>query len=208
MDSLIDWILRHAQHAHWFVFGTILLAGVNIPISIDVVVILAGFLAATVIPEHLWHLYFAVFFGCYFSAWIAFWFGRLLGKKFSKFKWFNRVAPPERLQKIQKFYAKHGFWTLLVGRFIPFGVRNCLFMSSGMSRISFVKFALWDLFACLLWSSLAFYCFVTLGHNYHLLFQHIKTINIIIFAAFSVTVIAVLWYKRRKKTAIKNEPIQ
>jgi membrane protein DedA with SNARE-associated domain len=204
MEALTEWILRHAEHAHWFIFGAILLAGFNIPISADLMIVIGGFLAATVIPEHLWHLYFAIFVGCYFSAWITYWFGRLLGKRFSKYGWFNRLMPPQRLEKIQRFYSKHGLWTLLLGRFIPFGVRNCIFMSSGMSRISFLKFALWDLMACFTWTAAAFYCFFTLGQNYHLLFDHLKTINIIIFLAFSVTVIGLIWYKRRKKTALKN----
>ncbi len=208
MDTLINWITNHAQHAHWLLLGAILLAGINIPISIDVVLILAGFLAAIIIPDHILHIYVAVFFGCYFSAMISYWFGRLVGQKFSRYKWFCRIAPPQRLQKIQEFYTRFGFWTLLIGRFIPFGVRNCLFMSSGMSRISFLKFITWDFFACLIWVSLAFYCFYSLGNNYHVLLQHIRIVNLTIFAAFSVTVIAWIWYKRRKKIAIKNEPIQ
>ncbi len=208
VDALINWISLHAQHAHWLLFGLILLAGLNLPVSIDVVMIIAGFLAAMIIPEHVLHIYLAVFLGCYFSAMISYWLGRLVGQKFSRYKWFCRIAPPERLQKIQLFYTRYGFWTLLIGRFIPLGVRNCLFMSSGMSRISFFKFIVWDFIACLIWSSLAFYCFYSLGANYHVLLQHIKAINLIIFAAFSVTVIGVIWYKRRKKIAIKNEPIQ
>jgi len=204
MDSLIEWLLGHAQHAHWYIFGAILLAGFNVPISADILIVIAGFLASAVIPEHLWYLYFSIFLGCYFSAWIAYWLGRLLGKRLCKHPWFNRLMPPARLEKIQRFYAKHGLWTLLLGRFIPFGVRNCIFMSSGMSRVSFLKFALWDLLACCTWSSLSFYCFYVLGQNYQLLFNHLKTINMLIFLAFSVTVIGFIWYKQRKKRAVEN----
>jgi membrane protein DedA with SNARE-associated domain len=131
----------------------------------------------------------------------------LLGKRFCRYKWFNRLIPPQRLEKIQRFYGRHGFWTLVLGRFIPFGVRNCIFMSSGMSRLSFLKFALWDLVACLTWSSLTFYIFFTLGQNYQLLFDHLKIINTVIFLAFSVTVIGFIWYKRRKKQAIENSNV-
>lgn len=208
MDTFIDWIVRHAELSHWMLFGAILLAGINIPISIDLLVIVAGFLAATVIPDHFWHLYFAILLGCYFSAWNGYWFGRLLGRKLTKYGWFNRIFPHERMVKIQRFYGRYGIWTFLVGRFIPFGVRNCLFMSSGMSRISFFKFAVWDFFACLLWASTAFYTFYTLGSNYSVLFQHLKVVNLAIFGAFSVTVIALIWYKRRKKRTIENESIQ
>lgn len=204
MESLIGWILEHAQHAHWFIFAAILLAGVNIPISADVLIVSAAVLAATLIPEHVWHLYLAIFLGCYFSAWIAYWFGRLAGKKLLRFAWFQRFFPPQRMTKIQLFYQKHGFWTLMLGRFIPFGVRNCIFMSSGMSRVPFLRFALWDLPACLTWSALSFYLFFTLGKNYQTLLNHLKIVNMVIFLAFGVTVITLVWYKRRRKNTVEN----
>lgn len=204
MESLIEWVLGHAEHAHWFIFGALILAGFNIPVSADFLIVIGGFLAATAVPHHLWHLYFAISIGCYLSACIAYWFGRILGKRFCRYQWFSKLMPPERLEKIQRFYSRHGFWTLLLGRFIPFGIRNCIFMSSGMSRVSYVKFALWDLIACFTWTSVSFYCFYALGQNYQLLFSHLKTVNMLIFLAFSVTVISLIWYKRRKKRALEN----
>ncbi len=204
MEGLIDWIVQHAQHAHWLIFGAILLAGFNIPISVDILVVGAAFLAATLIPEQVWHLYLAIFLGCYFSAWIAYWFGRLVGQQLHQLKWFQKLFPPSRMSRIEQFYRKYGAWTLMLGRFIPFGVRNCIFMSSGMSRIPFYKFALWDLPASFIWSSVSFYLFFTLGKNFQSLLDHLKIINLTIFLAFGVTVITLLWYKRRKKTAVEN----
>lgn len=200
MDTLIGWITTHAPHAHWFLFGLILLAGFNIPISIDILIASAAFVGATIIPEHTWHLYIATFLGCYLSAWIAYWIGRLLAKKLSRFRWFQRIFHMERMEKIHKFYLKHGLWTLIVGRFIPFGIRNCIFMSSGMSRVSFLRFALQDLPACLIWSSLTFYLFFTLGKNIQTVLDHLKIVNTMIFLAFGVTVIALLWYKKKVAT--------
>lgn len=200
MVNLIEWIISHAEHAHWFIFGALILAGVNIPISADVLIIVAAFLAATVIPEHSIHLFFSVFIGCYFSAWTAYWLGRLVGGKLLQYRWFAKLLPQTRLQKIHHFYEKYGFFTLLIGRFIPLGVRNCIFMSSGMSRMHFGKFALWDIVACLAWTSCSFFTFYAIGQNYETLWHYVKTFNLLIFAAFSVTLIALVWYKRRKKT--------
>src|SRR5262249_36255657 len=90
--------------------------------------------------------------------------------------------------------------TLIVGRFIPFGVRNCIFMSSGMSKMHFGKFALMDALACTIWSGTLFYLFLTLGQNYTTLCHHLKKFNLLLFTAFSVTVIGFIWYKARKKT--------
>jgi membrane protein DedA with SNARE-associated domain len=199
MESFLEWVVRYAHQAHWLIFPIILLAGLNIPISVDLIILAAAFLAATVIPQHAWLLYLSIFFGCYFSAWLSYWVGRLAGQKLCRYRWFNKLLPPERLDKTQHFYQKYGFWTLLIGRFIPFGVRNCIFMASGMSRFHFGKFALWDFIACGVWSFSVFYLFFTVGQHYQVVWHYVKTFNLLIFAAFSVTLIGFIWYKRRKK---------
>lgn len=199
MESFIQWIIQHAHQAHWLIFPIILLAGLNVPISVDLIILAAAFLAATVVPEHTLLLYLSIFLGCYFSACLSYWVGRIVGEKLCRFSWFSKLLPESRLNKANRFYQKYGFWTLLLGRFIPFGVRNCIFMTAGMSRLNFGKFVLWDLFACLVWSSSTFYLFFTLGQNYQVVWHYVKTFNLLIFAAFSVTLIAFIWYKRRKK---------
>lgn len=199
MEALINWISAYANYAHWFIFGAIILAGVNIPISADIIILAAAFIAATLVPENTLYLYLAVFLGCYFSAFAAYWLGRLAGNKLCSYSWFAKFFPPKRLEKTKQFYAKYGFWALLIGRFIPFGVRNCIFMTSGMSRLPFGKFALWDLPACFIWSSFYFFLFYLIGQNYAVVYGYLKAFHLLIFAAFSVTLIGFIWYKRRKK---------
>lgn len=201
MDYLIQWISSHSHQAHWVIFGLILLAGVNLPISADLLIVCAAVLAANIIPDNLISLYLAISLGCYFSAWIAYWMGRTLGWKLLSFKWISKILTQERLIRIARFYSKHGFWTLFIGRFIPFGVRNCIFMTTGISRMSFLKFAFFDLIACFTWSSLCFYIFYKIGKNYETLCQYLKTFNIVIFCSFGVTLIGLIWYKRRKLNA-------
>jgi membrane-associated protein len=198
MQKIIEIVTEHAHSAHWYIFGAILLAGVNIPICIDVLILLGAFLSAMVIPEHTLHLFLSCLLGCYFSAWIAYWFGRYLGKKLCSVRWLARWINTSRLEKMKLFYEKNALTTFIVGRFIPFGIRNCLFMSSGMSRMHFGKFALIDIFACTLWCSVCFSLFYYLGQNFQVLWEYVKTFNLLIFAAFSVTVIAWVWYKIRK----------
>ena len=50
IDGIVDWIVQHAPQAPWYIFLAILLAGLGIPISVDILVVIAGFLAATVTP--------------------------------------------------------------------------------------------------------------------------------------------------------------
>lgn len=199
MQNIIDFIINNGQYAPWITFGIILLAGFNIPISIDVIIILSGVLAATTIPEQTLPLYFSILVGTYFSGWIAYGIGRFLGGRLLKLRWFAKIFHEKRLKKVSTFYNKHGFLALLFGRFIPFGIRNCIFMTAGMSDAHFGKFAIRDSIACSIWATTSFYTFFSIGQNYQLLMQKVKIINLIIFLAFSVTVISLVWYKKRKK---------
>jgi membrane-associated protein len=134
---MIEFIQNHAQHAHYVLFGLALLAGMNVPISIDLLMIAGATLASTLIPEHLYLLFFFLFAGCSLSAWIAYALGRFFGIRLMNTRYFSKILNQKRIDQINEFYNTRGFWTLFFGRFIPFGVRNALYMSSGMSKLSF-----------------------------------------------------------------------
>ncbi|HPE85571.1 MAG TPA: DedA family protein [Chlamydiales bacterium] len=198
MEALANFISAHQSYAHWLIFGSILLAGFGIPISIDVVMICSALLAANIIPENVGILFSFTLVGCLLSAWIAYWLGRTAGPKLIKLPVLRTALSEKRLEKTKAFYQKYGFWTFIVGRFIPFGVRNCIFMSSGLSRMAFWKFALFDFIACALWASIAFYAFYSACSNYSTLVGHVKIVNITIFSTFAVAVIGLVCYKKKK----------
>lgn len=134
MDYIIQFIFDHAQYAHWIVFCALMLAGLNIPISEDLMVIFSAVLAATVIPENTIELFVALFLGCYLSDWVCYWIGRKLGPKLWKIRWFSKTFKKKKVEQIHAYYEKYGFFTLLFGRFIPFGVRNALFLTAGLGK--------------------------------------------------------------------------
>ncbi|OGN52453.1 MAG: hypothetical protein A2Y28_03305 [Chlamydiae bacterium GWC2_50_10] len=198
-------MLAHADFAPWYLFGAILLAGFNLPVSIDILLVAAALLAATALPEKMWHLFAAVSIGCYLSAWISYWVGRLLvGRGLLRLKFFSKLLSQERIERVKTFYDKYGLLTLVIGRFIPFGMRNCIFMTTGISRFSFVKFILRDALACLIWSTTAFFLFYFAGQNFETLYPYLKLFNLIIFSLFAIAVIGFVWYKMRKSARSKS----
>lgn len=198
METIYQFIIANQTKAPWIIFSLYLLAGMNIPICIDILVIISAVIAA-MSPEMLWPLFLSAFLGCYFSAWIAYGIGRAFGRKLLKVKWISKILPEEKIKKMEKFYSRKGFLTLLIGRFIPFGIRNAIFMSTGISRSSFIRFALRDLFPAFFWTFVCFFIFYFLGANYESLTHYLKRAHVILFLALSVTVITVFWYKKRKK---------
>lgn len=202
MDAIISFIFENAQYAHWIVFGALMLAGLNVPISEDLMIIFSAVLAATVIPENTYKLFLGVFLGCYLSDWVCYWIGRRFGPKLWNIRWFAKTFDPKKIDQVHQYYARYGFLTLLIGRFIPFGVRNGLFLTAGLGKMPFGKFILSDGIACILSNTVLFTLAYTVGKNYQVLLDALKTLNIFLFSAFVVSIIGFIWYKRKKKAAM------
>ncbi len=192
MEELIQIIQANIQYAHYMIFGALLLAGLNIPVSEDAMLFISAILASQN-PEYLPHLFIAVYLGAYFSDLICYGLGRVLGPKLFEIRFFANMVPPERITKISAYYQKYGVATLIIGRFIPFGVRNALFLTAGLGQMNFIRFALSDLLACTI-SSVSFF---TLYYYYgETVIAYIKQGNIAIFSLLLIFLGAV-WYRNK-----------
>ncbi|NGX31669.1 MAG: Inner membrane protein [Chlamydiae bacterium] len=198
METIVQFIMEHSHMAHWYIFSLLMLAGFNLPISEDLLIILGGTISATLNPENTAKIFICIFLGAYFSDWIVYWLGRIVGPKLQNVRPFKSIFKKNRLEKIQHFYKKYGFLTLLFGRFIPFGFRNALFMTAGMSKMHFLKFILADGIACLVSNSVLFYLSFTLGKNYEALLGTLKIFNVFLFSLFALFIIGFIWYKKKK----------
>ena len=70
--------------------------------------------------------------------------------------WFRSWITPHRIEKIHGYYEKYGIFTFIVGCFIPGGVRNALFLSSGLGKMPFRTFIFRDGVGCFLSCSTLF----------------------------------------------------
>ncbi len=195
MDALTLFIESNIHIAHFIIFGALLLAGLNIPVSEDAMLFISAVLASNH-PEYLPHLFIGVYMGAYLSDLICYSLGRILGPKLFEIAFFSKMVPPERIEKINAFYAKYGIITLIFGRFIPFGVRNGLFLTAGLGQMNFMKFALADLFACTI-STITFF---TLYYHYgSTVINYVKEGNIILFGMV-ISGLLIYWIIKRIKT--------
>jgi len=202
METLLQWLSLHADNAHFIIFGLLVLTGFSLPISEELMLIATGVLASSVIPDNTIHLFLAGLLGCYFSDCVAYWLGRRMGVKLYNVKWLPFSLTEKRVAKMKWFYDNYGFLTLFVGRFIPFGVRNCIFMTAGIGKMHFGKFAASDAVGCLFFSTLIFALAYSFGKNYEIVSQVMHQSNLIIFALFLVGAIGVgMYFAFRKKTA-------
>lgn len=208
MESIFTFICEHANNAHLIFLFLLFLAGLNVPISEDVLLLTGGALVSRCIPDQYLHLYLWMLFGCWVSGWEAYLIGRLFGRKLFNYRFFNHVVNEERIKKLHVTYEKYGIWTFIVGRLIPGGVRNALLITSGMGKMPFLKFAFRDLVAAIISTNIMFYLGYTFGEHYEEIvatFQQYNRVALLLF--FSL--LCFLFFRARqqsKKTAKSNVP--
>lgn len=201
METFFSSICEVAHEAHWIFFLLLMLAGLNLPISEDIILLTGGAIASTCIPEHTLRLYLWIYFGCWISAWEVYWIGRLLGPKLYDFRWSKHWITKERVERLHTYYEKFGVLIFMVGRFIPGGMRNALFLSCGLGKMPFPIFIVRDGFACIISSATLFTLGYQFGKNYDILVSYVKTYNgvalFIIITALAIIGLN-LWLKNRK----------
>lgn len=210
---LLGLIYQYPQWGYVIIFFALILAGCNMPVSEDLMILTTGFLASAVVPEHFFHLWVALFLGAYLGDWISYWTGRLLGNRILQIKWLKKWVNKERIDKMHLFYEKWGFIAFLVGRFIPFGFRNCLFVSAGMGHMSFKKFIIVDGIASLCSTAVGFYLAYTFGQHWKGLFEYLKGFDTIVWVivgsalAVLAGILGWLWYRKKKKLKAPHEDL-
>ncbi len=208
MDILVSILQSAAPQAHFIAFGLLLLAGINIPVSEDIVFIISASLAATVVPENMYKLFAGCFAGAYLSDIIAYSIGRFAGtrilqsSRLYKIKFFNKNFSRAKMIKIETYFSNYGAKTLFFGRFIPFGVRNMLFMTSGLIKMPLKKFLLVDFLALVFTSIILFKLGLIFGENYKNLFSILQQYKIIIFSVF-IAIVLLLFVKHKLKQSNK-----
>jgi LPXTG-motif cell wall-anchored protein len=118
-------------------------AGLGVPISEDLVLLVAGALASQGVTRYVPTLltgYFGVILG---DALIYHW-GKKLGPPAYEHKLVRKVISSERSGKLRSHFARHGFWTVVVGRHMP-GLRAPVFFLAGASGVSFGTFLIADM---------------------------------------------------------------
>ncbi len=202
MDQIAEIINASIHWAPFIIFGLMLLAGCGFPVSEDAMLFISAVLAANN-PDHLVPIFISMFAGAYFSDFIAYGLGRKLGPKLWKFHFFEKIFPRKKVSTIYTFYKKYGALTLIVGRFIPFGVRNALFFTGGMVKTSFIKFALFDCIACTIST---FFFFTIYYHFGNAVIDYVRKGNIALFVSALIAVIII--YAIKKKRAKSKSVIE
>lgn len=201
MEYIVEFISSYISYWPVAAFCVLILAGFNLPVSEDAVIILS----ATMVHQNkklLIPTYLALYSGIFISDIIAFCIGRLLSKGFLQFKFLKKKLTPENMEWVSSHLENHGFKTFITCRFIPFGVRNMLFMGSGFVGLPFSKFVLFDCIAALISSSTLFILVYFIGNAAK---EVLYAIGIILFVAVIIAAYKFFSNKKNKKKELQNQ---
>ena len=188
-SSLIDFMVGLAPHIHYISFLLLVLAGLNLPVSEDMVFIISASIAATMVPGNAPLIFAGCFTGAYLGDMISYGIGRFAGRKVLDTPFFRKRVPESRIERVEGYFERYGSKTLFFGRFIPFGVRNIVFMSAGIGRMSPIRFCIVDFCALCITSSILFFLGYGFGRDIVILFAYLEKYRIVMFLVFIFTLL-------------------
>jgi len=182
----------------------LMLAGCNIPVSEDLIII-TGALLSQEKPFLLVSNLIAIYVGVIASDFLVYWIGTRVRKGTAKSGYFSALIPEKAIEKMHDKLDKYGIFTFIVCRFIPFGVRNTLFFTSGFFKLRLRVFALYDIIAAVISVNTLFFLAFFLGDAVK---RPLKIAGIVLFVLLVSGVITlfirIIFLWRRKKAGVES----
>jgi len=164
MPDFFAFLSGYIQYYPLAAFVCLLLAGCNIPISEDLIIITGAILSEEksflLVPNLI-----AIYIGVIASDFLVYWIGTRVRKGTAKSSYFSALVPERAMKKMHDKLDKYGIFTFIVCRFIPFGVRNSLFFTSGFFSLRLRVFALYDIVAAMISVNTLFFLAYFLGDD-------------------------------------------
>lgn len=134
--------------------------------------------------------------GALFNYYLAMFLGRSFIVKYGRYFLFT----PEKLEKMERFFQKHGAISMFVGRLLP-GVRQYISLPAGISRMNVLVFSIFTVLGAGIWVSVLAVIGYLVGNNEELLKRHLHLATAAL-VLFSVVVLGVYWLRLRRRRSL------
>ena len=198
LDGVVNFIVTTVGNLGYIgIFIMMFLESSFFPFPSEVVMIPAGYLAS----KGEMNLYLAIFFGIIGSLagailnyFLAIKFGRAFLLKYGKYILFKE----ESLNKIERFFQKHGHISTFSGRLIP-AVRQYISLPAGLAKMNLLAFSIYTALGAAIWviilALLGFY----IGENETLVKEYLRVIVISILGLLAILAIFYIRIKLKNK---------
>jgi membrane protein DedA with SNARE-associated domain len=137
---------------------------------------------------------FGSLIGAYANYFVSHYLGRPLILKYGKYV----LIPPEKFERVEQFFLKHGEISTFIGRLLPV-VRHLISIPAGLSGMNHLKFSAYTLAGAGIWCTILAWIGYAIGENQDLIMQYShKALAWVLL--FSVILIAgYIWLHRRRQ---------
>lgn len=192
MEQIIAWLVEAiGKMGYPGIIALMFLESSFFPFPSEVVVPPAGYLAS----QGQMNIYLVVFcgilgslLGAFFNYLIALWLGRPLLLRYGKYFF----LPPERFQKVDRFFFDHGEISTFVCRLIP-GIRQYISFPAGLARMNLLKFSLYTALGAGIWVVVLAWIGYLVGNNMALVKQYSRQATFALIAGIAVLLFIYLY---------------
>jgi membrane protein DedA with SNARE-associated domain len=139
--------------------------------------------------------------GSVISYYMGYLGGRPFVMKVGRYLLLNR----EHLEWTERWFDRHGSWTIFVSRFIPV-VRHLISIPAGLGRMRLLPFCLYTALGATIWNTFLLVCGYKLRQNWTLVEQYSHELDVAVAVAL---VLAGIWFvlthlRRGRSIALSN----
>lgn len=116
------------------------------------------------------------------------------------------LVRPADLEKTERFFARHGAWTVFIGRFVPV-VRHVISVPAGIARMPLRMFILQTFLGSAMWGGGLILLGFLLGARWEGIARSAKRVDLVVAVAIALTILAVaVRFMVRRRRERSNAP--
>lgn len=117
---------------------------------------------------------------------MGYWGGRPVVMKIGKYLLLNE----RDLEWTERWFARHGSWTIFVSRFIPV-VRHLISIPAGLGKMRLLPFCVYTLIGATLWNVFLLWCGYVLKQNWEKVEHYSKQLDVVVII---LGIAAAIWF--------------
>lgn len=131
--------------------------------------------------------------GAYANYYASHYLGRPLIIRYGRYV----LIPPEKFERVERFFLRHGEISTFIGRLLPV-VRHLISIPAGLSGMNHLRFSLYTLLGAGIWCSILTGIGYVIGENQQLIMRYSHQALLWV-SIFSIALISVyVWWQRRR----------
>lgn len=131
--------------------------------------------------------------GAYANYYAAHYLGRPLILKYGRYV----LIPPDKFQRVESFFLRHGEISTFIGRLLPV-VRHLISIPAGVAGMNHLRFSLYTLLGAGIWCSILTWIGYMLGEHQELVLSWSQQALFWVLVACFVLVALYVWWHRRR----------